>query len=449
MKIFQIIHGFPPYNTAGTEVYAYNLSKELAKSHKVFVFHRTKDLNIKEYSIVLSHLDGLEIFAINNTFRSYDSFDATYRNKLIAEKFGEILNQIKPDIVHVQHLLYLSTKIIEEAKKRRIPIVFTLHDYWLLCPQGQLLRNNEEICNRENHAQCAQCVSYQLAIKRNIIKAYYWLKRFMPEVLFQLSKNIYLNCCKFYFPVKSRATNLIKERDGYMKDICQKVDLFISPSQFLRKRFTEWGILEDKIITLTPGFNLDNFDNYRKTNSEKLRFGFIGNIMAAKGILLLIECFNKIDNEKVELRIYGKASSYKSIVRDYLAYIKKLVKNRNIKFMGGFDHKKIAGIFGEIDVLIVPSIWYENLPLVIQEAFAAKTPVIASNIGGIPELIVDGVNGILFKPNDINDLYRKINQVIENPYLIESMKQNISPPKSIEQNAKEVENIYEGLLNRC
>ena len=73
--------------------------------------------------------------------------------------------------------------------------------------------------------------------------------------------------------------------------------------------------------------------------------------------------------------------------------------------MGEFKHSRIAEIFSEIDVLVVPSVWYENSPLVIQEAFLAGTPVIASDIGGIPELVKDKENGLLFKANDDNDLY--------------------------------------------
>lgn len=448
MKILQTIHGFLPYSIAGTEVYTFNLSQELAKRHKVFVFSRMNDLHMKEYTVSQTSLNSLEIFTINNTFRLYNSFEMTYKNEVIAEKFGSILDQIKPDIVHIQHLLYLSGKIIEEIKKRRIPIVFTLHDYWLICPQGQLLKNNKEICN-DKYLECINCVLHQLSIKKNIFNAYYFLKELIPGSLFQLIKNFYLGYSKFIFLTKEKANNLIEARTVYMKDICSKVDLFISPSNFLKNKFIEFGIPQDKIIFLPHGFNLENFKKLQKTSSPKLRFAFIGNILPAKGVHMLIECFNKIKNDNVELKIYGKAISYKSELRNYLKYIKKIIKSKNIKFMGGFDNRNIAKIFEEIDVLVVPPIWYENSPLVIQEAFAAKTPIVASDIGGISELINHNVNGFLFKPNDVNDLYEKINLIIKKPNLIEEIKQNINPPKSIKKNAEEISNIYEDLLIQC
>lgn len=449
MRILQVTHGFPPYNIGGSEVYAYNLCQKLAKEHEVFVFYRVNDLHIKEYSVIHTNLDKLEIFTINNTFRLYDSFEMTYKNNAIAEKFASILEQIRPDVVHIQHLLYLSTKLVKEIKKRRIPVIFTLHDYWLICPQGQLFKNGMEVCNGKDSLECIDCVLYQLNIKKYAFNAYYFLKGIVPERLIQLLKNIYLGYCRFFFLNQNKAINLIKERAAYIKSICSQVDLFISPSQFLKRRFIEFGISEDKIALLPYAFNLENFKNSQKITSDKLRFAFMGNLLPAKGTHILIKAFNKIKNANVELRIYGQASSYKGILGNYLRYLKKIAKDRNIKFMGGFDNRNIAKVFSEIDILVVPSVWYENSPLVIQEAFATQTPVIAANIGGIPELIDNGINGLLFNPNDTQDLYRKINSIIENPRLIEDLKQNIKSPKSIEENAKETENIYKALLNQC
>jgi len=446
MKILQVIHSFPPYNTAGSEVYTYNLSQELSKRHWVFVFHRINNLHMKEYTLTYNKLDNLEIFRINNTFRLYNSFEMTYKNDAIAEKFSLVLDQVKPDIVHVQHLLYLSTKIIEEVKKRKIPVVFTIADYWLICPQGQLLSNNWVACDGENNSECINCILHQLSIKKSVFSTYYFLKRSVPESLLQFAKNTYLGCCRFLFLTKNKALDLIDERISYMKGICPKVDLFISPSKFLRRKFIEFGIPKDKIIFLPYGFKLANFKDSQKIYSCRLRFGFIGNLIPAKGIHILIESFNKIKNNNAELRIYGQDMSYKGILGNYFHRIKKMVKNKNIKFMGGFDNRNVVEIFREIDVLVVPSIWYENSPLVIQEALASKTPVIASNIGGILELVKDRENGLLFNTNDVIDLYEKISLILDNPKLMEDLRKNTRFPKSINVNAREIENIYADLL---
>jgi glycosyltransferase involved in cell wall biosynthesis len=102
----------------------------------------------------------------------------------------------------------------------------------------------------------------------------------------------------------------------------------------------------------------------------------------------------------------------------------------------------------EIDVLVVPSIWHENSPLTIHEAFLAKTPVIASNIGGMAELIQDEVNGLLFKVGDVADLREKITMIVQHPDLISKLSANIGPVKTIEENAVEIEQIYGDLIAR-
>ena len=113
--------------------------------------------------------------------------------------------------------------------------------------------------------------------------------------------------------------------------------------------------------------------------------------------------------------------------------------------MGGFDYKDISGVFSEIDVLVLPSIWNENCPWTILEAFSTKTPVIASRIGGIPELVKDKENGLLFEPGDSSELYDKMRIFINNSNLINELRANLISPKSMKENSEEIEEIYKFL----
>jgi len=146
MRILQVAHSFVPYAIAGTEVYTYALSKELLKRNEIFVFFRVNKSKEREYALTHSNFEGLETYAINHTFNQCSSFKEMYDNKAIDKVFGELLDKIKPDVVHIQHLLFLSFGIVIEAKKRNIPIVFTLNDYWLFCQKGQLLKDDFSIC---------------------------------------------------------------------------------------------------------------------------------------------------------------------------------------------------------------------------------------------------------------------------------------------------------------
>ena len=121
-------------------------------------------------------------------------------------------------------------------------------------------------------------------------------------------------------------------------------------------------------------------------------------------------------------------------------------RSKNIEFMGAFDNKDIAKIFREIDVLIFPSLWQENSSLVLHEAILTKTPVIASDSGGVSELIKHSKNGLLFKGGDPADLFAQMQKVMENPILIEKMKTECVKIKDIRDNCREMEEIYNRIL---
>lgn len=446
MKILQIAHAFAPFNTAGVEVYTYNLAKELAKNHQVYIFHRVNQPRQEEYEVKQSRQENLRIYTINNTLKYCYSFRDLYINDAITNNFAKILKEINPDIVHIQHLIYLSTGLIQKIKLRKIPIVFTLHDYWLICPQWHYLKNCLTPCEKYNAYECLSCVSNWLHIHKTPKKIYHFFKKLMPSKLTKKLEDTYMLLSKS-LNNPTHGINLINERRTYTKQLSQEVDLFISPSKFLRSKFTDFGIRESKNLLLRHGFNKDLFMNSRRKLSDEITFGFVGTILPAKGLHVLVKAFNDIKNVRARLNIYGKLCSYKGF-EYYPKYLKKIKRNQNIYFLGDFENNKVGGIFSSIDILVAPSIWQENAPLIIQEAFLSNTPVLASRIGGIPELVSDGVNGLLFNPGDAQDLKDKIEYVINSPEVIRKFKDNIPRVKSIEENANEIEEIYANLITR-
>ena len=436
MRVLQVVHGFPPKQKAGTQRYTYYLSKELAKKHDVHVLYPTLDTTINENFIVRPfrrenlYLHELVIpnkFANKlEMFKNLFFIENTYINKKIEQTFKELLEKIKPNVVHFQHLMYLSASLIDIAKESKIPTVLTLHDYWFICPNEILFRFDcNTVCEGPVPHECHKC----------------WTKK----QSFVLSDILYSNCHVPKFLTRRflefilkllNPSKKFKKRYEYLKHLLLKVDKIIAPSKFLRELFIRHGIPKEKIIYSENGYNLDLFKGFKKKKKKEDRiiFGFVGGIYKHKGIDILIEAFNNIDYKNVELRIYG---SYNPI---HLKNLKKKIKNPNIKFVGRFEDIKEP--YSEIDVLVFPSIWYENCPLVLAEARFTGTPVIASNLGAIPEFIEDGKTGLLFEPNSPDDLYKKIIKIIENPKLLESFKANITPPKSIKEQAEGVEKIY-------
>jgi glycosyltransferase involved in cell wall biosynthesis len=190
------------------------------------------------------------------------------------------------------------------------------------------------------------------------------------------------------------------------------------------------------------GTNTSFLQGWQKVPADKLRFGYVGTIQWHKGVHVLVQAFNQIDDPKVELRIYGEPG----VAPAYCAEIQRLVRNPRVRFLGRFENQEVGRVLAGIDVLIVPSIWPENSPVTIHEANLAGVPVIASRLGGMPDLVQDGVNGLLFQAGDANDLAARMRRLIEDRSLAEQFRCQMPPVKSIAENAQELEAIYEQLV---
>ena len=160
-----------------------------------------------------------------------------------------------------------------------------------------------------------------------------------------------------------------------------------------------------------------------------------------KGVHVQVEAFNGLADGSAELWIYGDPS----VFPDYARRLRELAANPRIRFLGKVDDEDVGSALSELDALIVPSLWYENSPLVIQEAFAAKVPVIASDLGALAEKVRHGLDGLLFPPGDAASLRELLQRLIEEPAILKRLKANIRPVKSMAEHAKEIEALYERL----
>lgn len=434
---------------AGTELYTYYLAQALReRGHEVVVFYRVADPDAPEYELTEGQYEGLTVFRINNTWRYVRGFSMTYKNDTIAAQFSSLLGRVKPDVVHFQHLTCLSTSLIHVCREKHIPTVFTLHDYWMLCPRGQLLKPDLSLCPGPDDHECADCLSVQI----NPLLGSLSKNRFLRATIEKQSSpfgKIMVSMGRLYAKLdvklhQRRAVQLITDRSRHVRQMLQEVDLLIAPSRFHREQCIKFGVPADKIVFSADGLNTRLFDGFQRTKSDKLHFGFIGTIIPSKGLHVLIEAFNMVESDKATLSIYGGALPYDGY-EDYPRELRDMAVNPHIKFMGGYDNTQIAAILSGIDVVVVPSIWYESFSLTVHEAFAAKIPVIASNLGAMAEYVQHEKNGLLFEPRNATDLRTQILRLIENPGLAEVLRANIPAVKSIEDNAAEMETVYRQL----
>lgn len=163
MRILFVNHTFPPESLAGSEVYVLNVAAELLRrGHEVAVFYRYSDPSDDEYTIKKDQYAGFPVFKINNTYRFANTFQSIYVNPVIAAKFSYLLHEFKPDLVHFNHTTNLSMSLVHEAKTYGCPVVYTLHDYWLLCQRGQLLRRDLSLCEGPGLSKCRDCLALQV-----------------------------------------------------------------------------------------------------------------------------------------------------------------------------------------------------------------------------------------------------------------------------------------------
>jgi glycosyltransferase involved in cell wall biosynthesis len=432
MRILQVVHSFPPGEFGGTEMYTYSLSMELSKTHEVYVLYPA--YGGSRYDLNYLKRNGLNIYELNIPFSErimrLFNFKSSYLDAKVEEKFRELLIKIKPDCIHFQHLIGLSASLIKIANEKGIPTVLTLHDYWFICPTIQLLKCNSTICSGsdEQAENCFRCWNNRQAE----LLTYILGKCLTPKMF---SKKLFESTL-----MKINSKKKFRERKEYMKSILLNTDRIIVPSIFLRNIFIKSRISGTKIIYSSNGLNLSAFKGFKKKKHGNLIFGFVGKVTKSKGVEVLVEAFNEINSKNVELRIYG----YYDRNSKFFKGLQTKIRNNNIKFMGKFND--IKNPYSEIDILVVPSICYETGgPLVVKEAFATETPVIASNIGCIPEFVIDEANGLLFKAGDPEDLLKKIKAIIEEPSLISKFQKNITPPRSIQDQSKELEELYTNL----
>ncbi len=476
MKILEVIHDFLPRHTAGSEVYTFKLSKELQKrGHEVCLFFTECDRSAVQYSLREYTFEGLPCFeAVVN--RHYSDFTETYLNPAMEEVFGGILEKTRPDVIHLQHLINHSLGYTRMARERGIPVVFTLHDYWLTCPLGgQRIRPDLAICRELDPAKCCRCIS-------RYSKSSFRLKRLFSKVSGRLSKGAGTGAQGAGSPGRSLAARSFLKFNGLFESMASKklvpeitkrtrcvleaakdVDLFIAPSRFLRDRFIEFGLPEEKIIYSDYGFDVEAFrEAAKKGGHGKVRgkkpggvkkrgkkdrgalcFGYTGSLVPHKGVHVLVEAFSGIEPGRAELRIYGDLTWFP----DYVARLRAGAAGADIRFMGAFENSEVPGVLAGMDVLVVPSVWFENSPLTIHEAFISGTPVITSNLGGMAELVEDGVSGLVFATGDAEDLRAKMEAVINEPGLLERLRKGLPSVKTIGEDASEMEEIFSGLVS--
>jgi len=442
-KILIVTHGFPPSELGGTELYAYNLAKLLSsKGIKVLVYTRlTRPLLRKDDTTegyVGEEFEGLRVF------RSIDSFYdlREFLNPYISNTFRNIIRKEKPDLVHFQHLFCLSADLPEIASSCNIPCIMTLHDYWFICPRIQLLNKENKICDGPvEGVNCAFCFDTRLLYEYRLSNR---LKKFIPGRFKGFVKEMKQDVDNKRISYTSRALEF-NFRLNFLK---RQFNLFknkISPSRYLIKRYEKEGF---KGIDYLP-LGFPPVPKVESNFGNRLRLGYMGNINYPKGLSIVVkELVPLLRQKKIKLVIYGKPYDLQ-----YFNEIKSVIAgipSDTVKLYGGYKNsfEELWNIFSSFDVLIFPSVWEENSPIVVREALLAGKPVIASQLGGVPEIVKDGGNGLLFNPFKYGELRDKVERLSNDRELLKKLCSGAlsTDIPTLEEHIDKVICLYEDML---
>jgi len=455
MRILVVVHGFPPAVEAGSEIYARDLALALQRGHgdTILVVTRDADPARREYDVRIERRDGLAIAAINNTFASTRGFEESYRNERIGAVVAAMIDDFHPDVAHVHHLTCLSTTIVRALADRDVPVVFTLHDYWLMCHRGQLLDRDYRLCDGPGAAGCGACVDAAAGIggvARFVGRPFKGRRGEAERLALRVAGRVARRGAAFASSARA-ANEQERLRVEHMRDVCAHVTQFVAPSRAMRERFIAFGVPPDRIVVKPYGFDgairaaARRLERVEKP--DRLRLGFLGSVMVSKAPHLLLEAAERLPRGSVTVDLFGGYTAYHGD-DTYRARLESLVAHEGVRVHGAIPHDMVGEALASIDVLVVPSVWQENSPLVIGEAFLAGVPVVASRIGGIPEVVADERNGLLFEPGSAADLARSLERLRTEPGLLDRLRNGAAATKmrSIAADADETRALYSSAI---
>ncbi len=445
MRVLIVVHGYPPSARGGSEVYAEAHARTLHDvcSDDVLVLTRDNDPERPEFDRRDTMHRGVRVVRINNTFRTVRSFEESYRQPRIAAIAAEQIDAFAPDVAHVHHLTCLSTQIPQLLRSRGVPCFMTLHDYWLLCHRGQLLDCDCRVCQRPG--ACARCVDDSAVLPDAVGSAAPLVRRLEPHLppagrsALRALGNVVASGVTSDASVQRAAT----ARQAHMRDVASHITRFYAPSAHLRAAFAAADFPVERIQLSPYGFEIDRFTRRTaRTVPGPLRIGFIGSLMVSKAPHVLLEAFRQLPDGAATLDLYGAYVPYHGDDA-YRGVLEPSLRTPHVTLHGWQPETEMGGAYANIDVLVVPSIWPENSPLVIHEAFLSGVPVVASNIGGIPELVRQDENGLLFPAGDVQALHAALLRLVREPEYLAALASQVTPVRSIEDDTRAMRADYE------
>lgn len=481
MRILHVTHELPPYELAGTGIYTWNIARAQAQHHDVFIFARLQDHEIEPYRLHTENRDGVVIRFMNLGDLAWSPLEKSYEDPVAVHHLVDFIEEVQPEIVHFQHLVGIGSNAIQAVKDRGLKTVYTLHDFWAMCPMGQrMCYTDHQICDPIDFGKCGNCVfgdnwthiepeergkleadgqvreevahtpSFRSFYRRRHAETpgrFARRPRAILRALGQTARHWMRGEEQGPLPFTS---NPFEHRFNTLRERLATVDLLITPSAFLRDEFmTHFRLSSRKVIHSANGMDFSYVKALPKTPSDRIRVGYMGSIIRTKGVHVLVEGFLKAaeEHENLELHVNGAPNRWNvGYLQELEAKAEASPAKDRVHFHGRYDNRKVGELLQKVDVLVVPSIWFENAPLTLNEAAMTGTPIIVSNRGGMLEFARANDYGRTFELGNPDSLAEVLKELAADPSRLAELAGNPPPIKSVAANADELVRTYRELI---
>lgn len=452
MKLLLVVHQFPPEYSAGTEVLTLETAHELMSlGHDVTVLTARLSERPPSDTSTLQDSDFRESFWEGVPVVEYHHDRARvfgtvmvgeYDNQALGARFHGLLRKLNPSLVHFFHLQRASSSIVDACHQLSIPMVMTVTDFWVICPTNQLMLPDGRFCAGPD-ASAGNCVKHLAHLSQPKLGGPLVGK--LPVFLFRFLISLAGRGWAKHIGI-AREIRALSQRKKTLISRVSLLDRILVPTKFMRSTLEHNGYPMERVAFQSFGIRVSGGNAPRRPfPTRPLRVGFIGTLYWHKGAHLLVEAFRRIEKSlQVSLAIFGDLQQFPK----YSAHLQHLSEGQdNIEFLGTFNRNCIESVLAAIDVLVVPSLWQENSPLVLLHAQAAGCPIIGSRVPGITEVIENGRNGLLFAPGDVAGLATALSRLAIDRVFLERLALNAVCVKGIEAYALELQAVYREVLD--
>lgn len=410
VHILHVIHQYLPEKIGGTELYTQTLARhQVAQGHAVAVFTPANTNQLPGTD------NGLRVYRIPLGERNPTAvFRSSFHHPALDQAFARVLAQERPDVVHIQHLMGLPLSLVGHIRRAGIPMVLTLHDYWYVCANAQLLTNYDEtVCDGPRWwLNCAHCALARLGHQHA-------------------------------YPLIPALAPLFAYRHGRLQPILRQAAALIAPTHFTANIYKQMNVPPEHLHVIPHGIDVPTSLPPRPPH-DGLHIAYIGGIAPQKGVHVLVTAVNALPADGLRLTIYGDLAAFP----EYAAGLQQQAAHPGITFAGQLPHAHLWAALADVDLVVVPTLWYETASLIVQEAFAAGVPVVASDIGVLPERVRPGINGLLFPPGDVVALQNNLRQLKDQPQRLAALRAGIEPVFTIADHVAAVAAVYTAALNK-